>query len=87
MAAARGRQRSAFRLIAWAAFGLAGVAHIAADNRPAAPVEAVPANAAVPRNGRLIRIPLPLTGSADTQVIRAVEQAIARLPADGQRPV
>ncbi len=37
--------------------------------------------------GRLIRIPLPITGSADTQVKRAVEKALAEMPAKGPRGV
>lgn len=35
--------------------------------------------------GRLVRIPLPITGSVDTQVKRAVEKALAEMPAGGPR--
>ena len=37
--------------------------------------------------GRLIRVPLPITGSVDSQVKRAVERALAELPRAGGRPV
>jgi len=88
MARARGRQRFAFRVVAFTALGLLGVAQIAADNRPDAPAEALqPPKRADAKAGRLIRVPLPLTGSVDAQVRRAAERAMTRLPADGARPV
>ncbi len=37
--------------------------------------------------GRLIRVPLPITGSVDSQVKRAVERALAELPKAAGRPV
>ncbi|MBI3838678.1 MAG: hypothetical protein HY288_12190 [Planctomycetia bacterium] len=49
----------------------------------AAPKPAEPAGQA----GRLIRVPLPIAGSADTQVIRAVQKALAEMPRGESRPV
>jgi membrane-bound serine protease (ClpP class) len=57
------------------------VANGAAKPEDAAP-EAVHAKAA-----RLIRVPLPIVGNADTQVIAAARNAIAAMPAGAQRPV
>src|SRR5262245_38312871 len=34
------------------------------------------------RAGQLIRIPLPLTGGADTRIKTAIEKALQKLPAD-----
>ena len=45
------------------------------------------AGAENPRVGRLIRVPLPITGSVDSQVKRAVERALTELPKGGGRPV
>lgn len=39
------------------------------------------------RAGRLIRVPLPITGNVDTQVRRSIERAITDLRASDQRPV
>lgn len=54
-----------------------------ADNAPA---ETAPVPAAPKASGRLIRVPLPLVGNADTQVIAAVRRALADLPRGGERP-
>lgn len=78
----------AYRVVAVTAFGLFGAAQFAADNPPPAPAEAPqPALRAERKAGRLIRVPLPLTGSGDAQVRRAAERAMSRLPAGGGRPV
>jgi membrane-bound serine protease (ClpP class) len=37
--------------------------------------------------GRLIRVPLPITGSVDSQVERAVERALVELPKGAGRPI
>ena len=49
-----------------------------ADLKPAEPAE---------QAGRLIRVPLPIAGSADTQVTRAVVKALAAMPTGGNRGV
>ena len=36
---------------------------------------------------RLVRIPLPITGTADTRVKRAVDSLLSELSQDGPRPV
>lgn len=51
-----------------------------------APVNAHPA-AAARHVGRLVRVPLPITGNADTQVKRAVQKALAEMPPSDARPV
>ena len=43
-------------------------------------------NAGAAQAGRLIRVPLPIAGSADTQVKRAVQKALAEMPQGGPRP-
>jgi membrane-bound ClpP family serine protease len=69
-----------------------------AAERAAPPPDAKPAEAvAVPEApqpveapkqvGRLIRIPMPITGSADTQVKRAVQKALAEMPKGEPRGV
>jgi len=63
---------------------------MAADEPPAATPDAAeePAQAAAPaKAGRLIRVPLPIVGNADTQVIAAARKAIADLPPGEERPV
>jgi membrane-bound ClpP family serine protease len=37
--------------------------------------------------GRLVRVPLPITGNADTQVKRAAQKALSEMRPDGARPV
>ena len=70
---------------------LAGFALLAADNKPAPPQAEQPGDAAkgpaATHPGRLIRVPLPLVGTADTQVIRKVKHALEKLPAGEDRPV
>jgi membrane-bound serine protease (ClpP class) len=39
------------------------------------------------KHGRLVRVPLPILGTADTQVIAAARQALAGLPPGAERPV
>lgn len=69
---------------------VAGLALLAADLKPPPggaledaeqPAAAAPAQSA----GRLIRIPLPIAGLADKQVKRAVQRALAEMPAGGPR--
>ena len=48
------------------------------------------ADAPAPQNhpvGRLIRVPLPITGSVDSQVKRSVERALVELPKKDGRPI
>jgi membrane-bound ClpP family serine protease len=60
-----------------------------ADAEQEAEVKAAePAGAAPkPRAGRLIRVPLPITGNADMQVISAARRALADMPKSEERPV
>ncbi len=39
------------------------------------------------KTGRLVRVPLPIVGNADTQVIAAARRAMADMPAGDDRPV
>jgi membrane-bound ClpP family serine protease len=68
---------------------LAGVLLLAADNQPApdAKVGEAAAPPPAPAMGRLVRVPLPLTGNADTQVIAAVQKAIDDMPPGRERGV
>jgi membrane-bound ClpP family serine protease len=70
---------------------LAGVLLLAADNRPPlAPAADAPAGGIDPptaASGRLVRVPLPITGNADTLVIAAAQKAIDDMPPGPQRPV
>jgi membrane-bound serine protease (ClpP class) len=50
------------------------------------PAESKPAEPVI-QAGRLIRVPLPITGSADTQVKRAVQKALSEMPPGESRPV
>jgi membrane-bound ClpP family serine protease len=50
----------------------------AGDDRPARAAKQV---------GRLVRVPLPITGDADTRVKRQVEKALSEMPPGGARPV
>lgn len=60
----------------------------AASNPAAAPDNEGDAKAAEARQaGRLLRINLPLTGTADTQIIRAIKHALEKMPAGDPRPV
>lgn len=52
-----------------------------------APAQAAAEPAADRPAGRLLRVPLPLTGTADTQVIRSVKHALEMMPKGGDRPV
>ncbi|MGD9720883.1 MAG: NfeD family protein [Pirellulales bacterium] len=68
----------------------AGAAPEPAADSPAAEapaVDAPAAAAAAQQVGRLIHIPLPITGNADTQVKRAVQKALGELHAARSRPV
>jgi membrane-bound ClpP family serine protease len=73
---------------------LAGLFLLAADGKPA-PLENNPADKRpdaadappAPPAGRLIRVPLPIVGNADTHVIAATRKALADMPAGGGRPV
>ena len=62
------------------------VAEVPANPEPAAPAarEKAPPSKEV---GRLIRVPLPITGNADTQVKRAVQKTLAELKPADSRPV
>lgn len=53
---------------------------------PAEPVEAAPAEAPAKQVGRLIHVPLPITGVVDTQVKRTVQRALAEMAATKARP-
>jgi membrane-bound serine protease (ClpP class) len=65
---------------------LVGLVLLAADSeRPLDGDQSKPA-APVAQSGRLIRVPLPLVGDADSRVKRAVQKVLAELPAD-PRPV
>ncbi len=56
----------------------------AAPDEPQAPAAAIPA----PRQtGRLIRVPLPIAGNADTQVKRSIGKALAEMAKGKARPV
>jgi membrane-bound ClpP family serine protease len=55
----------------------------ASENSPAT----LPATPPVVKHGRLVRVPLPILGTADTQVIAAARQALAELPPGAERPV
>lgn len=48
-----------------------------------------PDNAApgLARAGHIVAVPLPITGSADLQIQRTIDQILEELPADGPRPV
>jgi membrane-bound ClpP family serine protease len=61
----------------------------AADNaaRALPPAAVDPPAAGDLRAGRLIRVPLPITGNVDTQVRRSVERAIHELRGAPQRPI
>lgn len=63
--------------------GEAGADEPAAERPAVAPTKAPAAT----HSGRLIRVPLPLVGTADTQVIRKVKHALEKLPAGDDRPV
>ncbi len=67
---------------------LAGLFLLAADaKRPdakAAPRRPAPK---AQQAGRLVRIPLPITGNVDKQVMQTVQKALADMSADGDRPV
>jgi membrane-bound ClpP family serine protease len=69
---------------------LAGLFLLGVDSPPA-PSDPKGANAdtppAAPAAGRLIPVPLPITGTADTHVIAAARKALADMPQGGQRPV
>src|SRR5260221_11000624 len=71
-------------------FCTAGLFLLAADaplaDRAGQPAEPKPAAAPV-QMGRLIRVPLPIAGNADTQVKQAIQKALADLPVKGTRPV
>src|SRR5262245_48356332 len=67
---------------------VAGVLLLGAD--PQGPPAADKADTKAPapaQAGRLIRVPLPLAGNADTQVKRAVQKSLAELPRGDGRPV
>jgi membrane-bound serine protease (ClpP class) len=58
----------------------------AAEAEPAAEV-GVAVQVAPPRQqARLVRVPLPLAGNADTQVKRAIQRALAEMPGGDPRP-
>jgi membrane-bound ClpP family serine protease len=60
----------------------------AAPQAPEAPAEADAERRAAAREvGRLVRIPLPVTGNADTQVKRAVQKALSEMAPGDARPV
>ena len=69
-----------------------GLVFAAADPREGEPQDAAPqqppvAQPAPPRQqARLVRVPLPLAGNADTQVKRAIQRALAEMPAGEPRP-
>ncbi len=66
-----------------------------ADSKPAAPavIDASKSEAKAAAEfkatgrGRLIRVPLPITGTVDTRVQRTIQKVVADLPKDGLRPV
>ena len=74
-------------------FSLAGLFLLAAgaapEGRPRSKPDAVaPPPAQEAREvGRLVRIPLPVTGNADTQVMRAVQRALSEIGPSDSRPV
>ncbi|HTN76023.1 MAG TPA: NfeD family protein [Pirellulaceae bacterium] len=55
--------------------------------RSGEPPRASAADAAPARSGVTIVVPLPIVGSVDQQVKKAIDQALEGLPADGPRPV
>ncbi len=66
---------------------LAALLLMAADEAPQSDISDAQKPAPAVKAGRLIRVPLPLIGNADTQVIAAARKAIADLPSAGERPV
>jgi membrane-bound ClpP family serine protease len=54
------------------------------ENPPAEPVAGAPARDL--RNGRLVRVPLPLTGNVDVRIRRSLERAATELAGAKQRP-
>lgn len=67
---------------------LAGLFLLGADSRPAAPDGKDAADPpARPAAGRLIRVPLPIVGNADSHVMAAARRALADMPAGAGRPV
>jgi membrane-bound ClpP family serine protease len=66
---------------------LAGLFLLAADQRPAPRDDSNPPDVPAPAAGRLIRVPLPIVGNADTHVIAAARKALADMPPGEGRPV
>jgi len=81
------RRGNARWALAICALGLALLAADAANNG-AKTADEEPAAAAGPqRAGRLVRVPLPITGMVDENVKQAVRRLIDEFPADGPRPI
>ena len=83
------RRRKLLVLTAWTA-GLVLLASGADDNTPdGLPTASTsePSTEAAQNSGRLIRIPLPVTGNVDVRVKRAVTEVLRDLPSEGARPV
>jgi membrane-bound serine protease (ClpP class) len=92
----RATMRRRGRILAGLAIFWAGIFLLAADDvRPVAVGDAAEKPAAErtspPRaaDGRasLLRVPLPLVGNADTQIIRATKHALEKMAPEGERPV
>lgn len=90
--AADEQESAAKRLVKEGAVPSSAAAPAAAGDEPAAldgklPAQPVPEQAPELRAGRLIRVPLPITGNVDIQVRRSIERAVNDLRSGDQRPV
>jgi membrane-bound serine protease (ClpP class) len=65
---------------AWLAVQSSGQGDVGAAKRGAA-------DPAQPGMGRLVRVPLPITGTVDTRIKVAVDRLLETLPKDGPRPI
>jgi len=68
--------------LAWLGFLACSATALAQEDAPADPVPPAQKQAA----GHLITVPLPITGDADTQVKRAVQQVLSSQPEGAERP-
>ncbi len=66
---------------------MAGLLLLAADHKAVPAEDAAADPASKLKVGRLIRVPLPITGNADTQVIAAARKAMAEMPVGDDRGV
>ncbi len=84
----RAMLRRLMRSVGGLALCIAGLFLLAADAK--GPDDKAALRRAAPKAqhaGRLVRIPLPITGNVDKQAIQQVQRALADMSADGDRPV